>query len=64
VKLSASVITGGRYYRAGEEVPDRVISDAMRRYAVADIEEKHEPAPSAPKPQPKRTRWGGKPAKG
>ena len=38
-----TVITGGRYYRAFvDDVPDREVSDAMRKYAIAQ----------APKPSP------------
>ena len=39
MKLSANVITNGRYYKAGEDVPDDLISDAMRKYAVTVSED-------------------------
>jgi hypothetical protein len=36
MRLSANVITKGRYYKAGEEIPDDLLSDALRKYAVDD----------------------------
>ena len=39
MKLSVNVITKGRYFKAGEDVPDDLISDAMRKYAVTVSED-------------------------
>jgi hypothetical protein len=39
VKLSANVITNGRYYKAGTDISDDLLSDAMRRYAVSDVQQ-------------------------
>jgi hypothetical protein len=39
MKLSVNVITGGRYFKAGEDVADDLISDAMRKYAVVVSED-------------------------
>jgi hypothetical protein len=45
VKLSVNVITAGRYYRSGEEVPDQEVSDAMRKYVVRDDDGVPKPSP-------------------
>jgi hypothetical protein len=34
MKLMYNVITQGRYYKAGEHIPENLLSDAMRKYAV------------------------------
>ena len=36
MKLRANVITKGRYYKAGKDIPDDLLSDAMRKYAVSE----------------------------
>jgi hypothetical protein len=38
MKLSANVITKGRYYKAFDEIPDELVSDALRKYAVSEEE--------------------------
>ena len=43
MRLSANVITHGRYYKVGEDIPDELISDAMRKYAV-DLQEQRRDA--------------------
>ena len=50
MKLSVNVITGSpsRYYRAGEEVPDSQISDAMRKYAIRAIRDDSGARPDDP----------------
>ena len=57
-----NIITGSpsRYYRAGEEVPEELLPDTMRKYAVAAGEEKHEPAPPTATAKPRAPRWGAK----
>ena len=39
MKLSANVICSGRYWKAFEDIPDELLSDAMRKYAVVDVQE-------------------------
>jgi hypothetical protein len=36
MRLSASVISKGKYYKAGEEIPENLLSDALRKYEVTD----------------------------
>jgi hypothetical protein len=38
MRLKVNVITGkpSRYYKAGEDVPNDLLSDSMRRFAMAD----------------------------
>jgi hypothetical protein len=31
MRLSANVIFKGKYYKAGEEIPENLLSDALRR---------------------------------
>jgi hypothetical protein len=31
MRLSANVISKGKYYKAGEEIPENLLSDALRR---------------------------------
>jgi hypothetical protein len=52
VKLSVNVITAGRYYRSGEEVPDQEVSDAMRKYVVRDDDGVPKPSPLASSKSP------------
>jgi hypothetical protein len=40
MKLKANVITKGKYYRAGEDIPDDLLSDALRKYALSPDEER------------------------
>ena len=35
MRLTHNVITQGRYYKAGEDIPNDLLSDAMRKYAVS-----------------------------
>ena len=42
--LTHNVITHGRYYKAGEDIPNDLISDAMRKYAVSDIQQQRRDA--------------------
>ena len=44
MRLSANVITNGRYCKAGEDIPDDLLSDAMRKYAVSDLQEQRRAA--------------------
>jgi hypothetical protein len=44
MRLSANVITQGRYYKSGEDIPDALLSDAMRKYAVSDIQQQRRDA--------------------
>ena len=37
MRLTHNVITHGRYWKAGDDMPDNLISDAMREYAVSDV---------------------------
>ena len=37
--LTHNVITHGRYYKAGEDIPNDLLSDAMRKYAVTISED-------------------------
>ena len=39
MKLRANVITKGRYYKAGEDIPDDLLSNTMRKYAVTVSED-------------------------
>jgi hypothetical protein len=55
MKLTANVITNGRYYKAGTDVPDDLLSDAMRRYAVSDVPQQRRDADAIEsKPAPRR----------
>ena len=36
VKLRVRSIIGGRYYKAGEDVPDELVSPAIAKYAVSE----------------------------
>ena len=38
--LTHNVITQGRYYKAGEDIPNDLLSDATRKYAVSADEER------------------------
>ena len=52
MKLKVHLIAGGRYYKAGEEIPDEEVSPRLAKYAVtlpedgdtADLPELEEPA--------------------
>ena len=35
--MTHNAIMHGRYWKAFEEIPDELVSDAMRKYAVSDI---------------------------
>lgn len=39
MKLKVNLISNGKYFKAGEEVADDLISDAMRKYAVTVSED-------------------------
>jgi hypothetical protein len=38
--LAHNVITKGRYYKAGEDIPENLLSDALRKYAISPDEER------------------------
>jgi hypothetical protein len=60
VKLKVNFLAGGKYYRAGEEVPDEVVPPNFRkRYVMSDDEPSRPPIA-----KPKRNSWGArKPSK-
>ena len=37
MRLTRNAVMHGRYWKAFEEIPDELVSDAMRKYAVSDI---------------------------
>jgi hypothetical protein len=41
VKLSVTLISGGRYIRAGEDIPDDQVTAEMARYAVEHSDDSH-----------------------
>ena len=50
MRLSANVITKGRYYRAGEDVPDDLLTDALKKYEVTDEDPEESVTPKEVKP--------------
>jgi hypothetical protein len=46
LKLSVHTIVAGRYYKAGEEVPDNQVSPTIAKYAVPDDADAQSPKPS------------------
>jgi hypothetical protein len=46
LKLSVHTIVAGRYYKAGEEVPDNQVSPTIAKYAVPDDAGAQSPKPS------------------
>jgi hypothetical protein len=48
MRLTYNVIINGRYFKAGEDIPDDLISDAVRKYAVTDADDDEMSAPIEP----------------
>ena len=59
MKLSKTLITGGRYYRAGQEVPAERVPPEIARYAVTEPgpKEQKAPGPCAQGPHKPAKRW-------
>ena len=58
MRLCFNAITKGRYFKAFEEIPDELVSDSLRKYAVDDSVQAEEieskPAPRRPRAFVKR----------
>jgi hypothetical protein len=65
VKLSVNLVSGNRYYRAGEEIPDSEVPTHAAKWAVdPDVDPLPKPAIASPLTRPRAPKARQKPSKG